>query len=123
MGTGFGLSAGFSNFADDIEDWSDNYEEAVERAVEAVAEDIASKAYAKTPVEFGTLRDSQQVREITPTEYVISYHTKYAVYVHERTELDHDHGKEAKFLERAIMRWKFQHGKKGLVNAIQKFMD
>lgn len=55
------------------------------------------------PVETGNLKGSAGTKPIGRgwhTDVVVYYTATYAVYVHERTELSHKPGKEAKFLEK-----------------------
>jgi len=54
------------------------------------------------PVEFGILKNSAGTRSEgsgLSTVVTVFYTASYAVYVHERTELRHAQGKQAKFLE------------------------
>lgn len=54
------------------------------------------------PVEFGNLKNSAGTKVLGYgffTDVVVYYTASYAVYVHERTELKHKKGKQAKFLE------------------------
>jgi hypothetical protein len=57
------------------------------------------------PVEYGNLHNSATTRKVAgkgrTADIVVAYghNAEYAVYVHERTELHHREGKQAKFLE------------------------
>lgn len=79
---------------------------AVRRAAVAglrhAAEETRTYAVNITPKDRGHLRESAEVSvDAGNLEAAISYNTPYAVYVHERTELNHKVG-QAKFLETAI---------------------
>lgn len=85
--------------------------EAAEHAVKAGGDHILDVSNEHVPLEHGTLRDSGKVTQDGPTA-TISYGTAYAVVEHERTDLKHDHGRTAKFLEKALT------GEKGRVGQI-----
>ena len=64
---------------------------------------LQRKSQKIVPVEFGFLKSSAGTRVIGKlwrADVVVFYTASYAVYVHERTELQHKKGKEAKFLEK-----------------------
>lgn len=67
------------------------------------AEETRTYAQALTPKDRGHLRASAEV-SVDPAalEAAISYNVPYAVFVHERLELNHPVG-EAKFLEKALI--------------------
>jgi len=100
---------------------AEEYEAEIEEAVEAVDEAAEREAFrtmslAKkiTPVSpgGGRLRDSAEVKQIGLADYSIVYPVWYAIYVHERTELNHPRPPQAraKFLERAlrVASWEFE---------------
>lgn len=94
------------------------------RKINTIAKDVGPKAYAsslikimlsveaemipRTPIDTGNLRRSgagnATVTKVGPkgAKGMVFYTAKYAVFVHERTELRHDVG-EAKFLQNAIL--------------------
>jgi len=60
-----------------------------------------------TPVDTGNLKNSAFTRRFGSgwaSMVVVGFTAAYAVYVHERTDLQHKKGKEAKFLEKAMKR-------------------
>ncbi len=76
---------------------------ATEEALLAGAEIIKKEAQRRTPVKTGNLRDSAVVSSVnTPDGFVASvgFEADYAVFVHERLDLQHKTG-EAKFLQNA----------------------
>jgi hypothetical protein len=76
--------------------------QAVIAGLRHAAEETRTYAVELTPKDRGHLRASAEVTVDPATlEAAISYNTPYAVYVHERLELNHKVG-EAKFLEKAI---------------------
>lgn len=57
------------------------------------------------PVDTSNLKNSAFTRPFAAgwaTDVAVGYTAEYAVYVHERTELRHEPGKEAKFLEKPM---------------------
>lgn len=77
----------------------------VAEELNAIAEITMTDAKERTPVEFGVLKGSGKVAKHASArklEARLTYGTSYAVWVHERTELRHPRGGEAKFLERAL---------------------
>jgi hypothetical protein len=79
-----------------LADLSDNV---VDDTLEEIAFRILKKAKEKTPVDTGFLRSSGQVEEIDGG-FRVAFKAKYALPVHERTEVSHANG-EAKFLKNA----------------------
>lgn len=67
---------------------------------------VKAEAQRRTPVDDNILKPSARTEIIKSNAFgvygTVSFHTMYAVYVHERTELKHAPGKEAKFLENAV---------------------
>lgn len=63
-------------------------------------------AQRRTPVDKNRLKPSARTDIVKSNAYgvygTVSFHTRYAAYVHERTGLRHAPGKEAKFLENAV---------------------
>lgn len=69
-------------------------------ALADAAEHIAEESARIAPIEEGTLVRSAQVsRDDRAGKVAISYDTPYAVVQHEDTQLRHDQGRQAKFLE------------------------
>jgi hypothetical protein len=73
-------------------------------ALHDYAENIAETSARIAPIEEGTLIRSAQVsRDDRAGLVAISYDTPYAVVQHEDTQLRHDDGRRAKFLEDPVM--------------------
>lgn len=73
-------------------------------ALEGYAENIAEVSTRVAPIEEGTLIRSAQVsRDDRAGKVAISYDTPYAVVQHEDTQLRHDEGRQAKFLEDPVL--------------------
>lgn len=69
-------------------------------ALEGYAEFIAEESTRIAPIEEGTLVRSATVsRDDRAGKVAISYDTPYAVVQHEDTQMRHDEGRRAKFLE------------------------
>lgn len=68
----------------------------------AAAELILGEAIAIVPLDVSTLQDSGKVTPATPDNLraIISFDTPYAVVQHERMDLHHPNGRQAKYLER-----------------------
>lgn len=85
----------------------DRFPDLAAQGLNEQAELTMTDAKQNTPVEFGILKGSGKVSTFA-TRYKLAarltFGTEYAVYVHERTELRHPRGGEAKFLEHAIQR-------------------
>lgn len=81
--------------------------EAAMIGVTALGEYIMSYAVELVPVNTGRLRQSGYVAPPAttndPLTVQIGFGTNYAVSVHEKTEVPHQHG-EAKFLEKAVLK-------------------
>lgn len=73
------------------------------QGLNSVAEETMTDAKERTPVKYGVLKRSGKVKHGTLRNMAatLTFGTEYAVFVHERTELQHQTG-EAKFLERAL---------------------
>lgn len=69
--------------------------------VKAVALELGDRSQAVTPVEDGWLETSMTVSDDGRTTVMVSYATDegYAIIQHEDTSLNHDVGKQAKYLE------------------------
>ena len=82
-----------------------DYTNATAAALYLIAEEVREDAWHRTPRDIGYLRDSSYTKppnpRMKPMEAEVGYGMEYAVYVHERTELNHPVG-EAKFLEKAL---------------------
>lgn len=69
---------------------------------------VEAESARRVPVDTGNLRYSglgnARITESSPVgaKGEVGYTAKYAVYVHERTDLRHQPGKEAKFLQKAV---------------------
>lgn len=96
-----GLGMDFDKLKRHIDVEAEKFERAAYKAIERIAWEIARDAKIRTPVDTGFLRNSQKVEQRGPGEWAIVYLTSYALYVHEREELEHETG-EAKFLENAF---------------------
>ena len=74
-------------------------------AIYLKAEEVREDAWRRTPRDIGSLRDSSYTKppdmRFSKLEAEVGYGMEYAIYVHERTELQHPVG-EAKFLENAV---------------------
>lgn len=88
----------------------ENAEQALGRALYEEANRIFNLSQALVPVDTGTLRSSGQValpeQSSRGTSVTIGYGgaaSGYAVYVHERLDLNHPNGGQAKFLEEPVM--------------------
>lgn len=81
--------------------------EAIVIGMMALGEKIMSDAVARVPVDTGRLRQTAYVAPPSMTgeagSIELGFGTDYAVQVHERTEVPHEHG-EAKFLEKAVLK-------------------
>lgn len=78
----------------------DIHEKAVHDALMELAFEVLKEAKKRTPVDTGFLRDSGTV-EVEGDKIKVVFKAKYALPVHERTEVSHAVG-EAKFLENAF---------------------
>jgi hypothetical protein len=95
----------------------------IDRATMVEVSDILTEAKRQTPVEFGNLKDSGVITELSTRgshemEYQISFggtepSIQYAVFVHEDLEAKHPRGGNAKFLENPM-----EEAKKGMINRI-----
>jgi len=72
--------------------------DAAERGVRLAAEHLLGESRKLVPLEEGTLERSGTVSTDGMTA-AVSYDTPYAVYQHERLDLRHDPGRQAKYLE------------------------
>ena len=83
----------------------------VRKGIAAAALFIQRESQKIVPVEFGNLKNSAGTRVLGHgwfTAAIVFYTASYAVYVHERTELQHKKGKSAKFLEKPIREKRLQ---------------
>lgn len=81
------------------------YPDAAHAAIYQEAVEILRASVIRTPVEFGVLRSSAYAAPVRREKSVgveLGFGTDYAIFVHERTDLRHPRGGEAKFLERSI---------------------
>ena len=72
--------------------------QAEERALEAVGIFVRGESQARSPVDTGNLRDSNDYK-LQDTTVIIGNNTEYAVYVHEGTSRQ----RPQKFLEDSVM--------------------
>lgn len=85
--------------------WAKRYPPATAAALYRAGVRIERQAVQRTPVEYGVLRNSRYVAPPADEQnprVEVGYGTDYAVAVHERTELAHPRGGEAKYLQRAV---------------------
>jgi len=102
-----GLRTDLAAFEQAIGGYREDIVAAAEKAVAEVTKTmIFPQAIEWTPVESGDLQRTAYVVRLGPLKYQIVYPMDYAVYVHERTELDHDGNTRAKFLQQAM--WQIQ---------------
>lgn len=73
---------------------------AVEQGLEEAAEHVLAESNRRVPTEQRDLKASGTV-STGPLSAAVSYDTPYAVVQHERQDLAHDPGRQAKFLETA----------------------
>lgn len=82
----------------------DEIEEKSEKGIKEAGLLVERESKQRTPVDTGNLKGGTYTETITSskgTGVEIGYTAKYAIHVHERTELNHPVG-EAKFLEKAL---------------------
>jgi len=74
-------------------------------ALDDITEHILNESNKIVPLEEGTLMRSG-VAQVDRNELVgrVSYDTVYAAYQHEKKDMSHNEGREAKYLERTIKR-------------------
>jgi len=70
-----------------------------EKAVNSALEHVLNETNKIVPLEEGTLQRSG-ITDQSGLHGVVSYDTPYAVKQHEDRTLSHDHGRQAKYLER-----------------------
>lgn len=80
------------------------YPQATAHALYAEGFALQAEAQRRTPIEFGVLRNSAYTAPPSERSLVaeVGFGTEYAITQHERTELRHPRGGEAKYLENAI---------------------
>ena len=72
-------------------------------AVEEIADEVLTRSTARVPHEYGDLQNSGQVTtDPENLKAAVSYDTPYAVVQHEDMTLNHDAGREAKYLETSV---------------------
>ena len=103
---GLDMTSDIRQMMDALDDEQARIEKAVHKAVEEFTWSIYRIAQQRTPVDTGFLRQSARVREVDFASFKIIYLASYAIYVHDREELDHDVG-QALFLESAINESRF----------------
>jgi len=96
-----GIELDIDELVDDFEDAGDEIRKGASRGVEKFSRKVEAQAVEWTPFEYGTLQQSARTDEEGELSYTVSFNTHYAIYVHERTELEHDQGR-AKYLEEAM---------------------
>lgn len=72
-----------------------------ERGIRLASEHVLGVSDEHVPIEEGTLERSG-VASVDGLDGAVSYDTVYAVYQHERMDLQHDPGRTAKYLENAV---------------------
>jgi hypothetical protein len=104
MTDGFSLD-GIEEALDGLDDIEDGIDKAAAAALWQGAQEVHRDAATITPVQFGHLKDSYVVDKPkirgNRLRVLVGYSANYALWVHERTELNHKVG-DAKFLTRAI---------------------
>lgn len=84
-------------------------QKAFQRGCLKAARMVQRESQKIVPVDTGALKNSAFTRQVgkgSLSETYVGYTAAYAIYVHERTDLQHKPGKTAKFLERPIRRLK-----------------
>lgn len=71
-------------------------------AIEGEAQVILAESVRLCPVDTGRLRASAYVKPTDETHVAIGYGAEYALAVHERTEVHHENGTQAKFLSTPV---------------------
>lgn len=74
----------------------------IERAMQAGAEVLLDESNRKAPIETGALIRSG-VAKADGNKAAVGYNTPYAVRQHEELGYQHDSGREAKYLENALI--------------------
>ena len=83
--------------------WNGNLDDGdVERAMQAGAELLLDESNRKAPIETGALIRSG-VAKAEGNKAAVGYNTPYAIKQHEELGYQHDQGREAKYLENALM--------------------
>ena len=83
--------------------WNGNLDDGdVERAMQAGAELLLDESNRKAPIETGALIRSGVARA-EGHKAAVGYNTPYAIKQHEELGYQHDQGREAKYLENALM--------------------
>jgi len=95
---GFTIS-GLSAVTETLQQMADEVEAV--RGLEKVAQRVKAESQKNAPVRFGTLRDSARVQQVSSTTWRVAFTVRYALAVHEKTEVDYQNG-ESKYLERAL---------------------
>lgn len=90
----------------DVHEARRRFRTAAATALKAVGEDILGEAQRRAPVEEGTLRASGELEldisgPVMTAE--VSFNTVYAAYQHEREDLKHPKGGQAKYLESVLL--------------------
>ncbi len=83
--------------------WNGNLDDGdIERAMQAGAELLLDESNRKAPIETGALIRSG-VAKAEGNKAAVGYNTPYAIKQHEELGYQHDQGREAKYLENALM--------------------
>lgn len=96
---------GSEEIARKIREYRDKYLEALGAALYQEGFEIWKEAVQRCPVETGLLRSSAYVAPpVDPKspKVEVGFGTNYAIAVHERMDVEHPRGGEAKFLEHAV---------------------
>jgi len=76
-------------------------EEGGKKGLKEAADAVLRRAEEHVPLDIGTLRDTGRVSQ-AGDEAVVSYDTVYASILHEHPEYHFQHGREGKWLEKAV---------------------
>jgi hypothetical protein len=83
-----------------LSDFEKQLEENIEEAGRKAAQLIFDKSQDLVPVDDGTLKRSGEIK-MEGDKFVVRYTADYAIYVHERVEMNFENG-QAKFLEDSL---------------------
>jgi hypothetical protein len=85
-----------------LEQLARQYPKAVMKAVTAEGAELLRESVRLCPVDTGRLRASAYEKPKDETHIVLGYGADYALAVHEKTEVHHENGTQAKFLSAPI---------------------
>jgi len=98
---GLDMSGDISRLKKAIKEHADDVADAADKALSRKTNEIANEAQRRAPHRTGTLERSRKVEKVAEHHYRILFTVHYAIYVHEREELDFHNG-EARYLAKAI---------------------